>query len=116
MSKHSGAYSSAGVDYELLDAGKRAAITAARSTSSLAQHHDRFAVDDASRGEPAFAFKVNGTGFASVMECLGTKSSIAAEWQAESGVNRFNWVGYDGVAAIVNDLCSVGALPLVVSA
>lgn len=116
MNEHAGAYSAAGVDYDLLDAGKRAAIAAARSTSSLARKHAGFAVNDASRGEPGFTFEVNGSGFATVMECLGTKSSIAAEWQAESGTNRFDWVGYDGVAAIVNDLCSVGALPIVVSA
>jgi phosphoribosylformylglycinamidine cyclo-ligase len=33
-----------------------------------------------------------------------------------SGVDRFGDVAYDTVAAIVNDLCCVGALPLVVNA
>ena len=33
-----------------------------------------------------------------------------------AGVNRFADVAYDTVAAIVNDLCCVGALPLVVNA
>jgi phosphoribosylformylglycinamidine cyclo-ligase len=32
------------------------------------------------------------------------------------GINRFGAVAYDTVAAIVNDLCCVGALPLVVNA
>lgn len=115
MSENSIAYSAAGVDYALLDAGKRNAIAAARSTSPLAAQHGTV-VNDLSRGEPAFTFAVNGTELAMVMECLGTKSSIAAEFQEETGANRFDWVGYDGVSAIVNDLCSVGALPLVVSA
>ncbi len=34
----------------------------------------------------------------------------------QQGVNRFADVAYDTVAAIVNDLCCVGALPLVVNA
>ena len=115
MSEKSSVYSAAGVDYALLDAGKRNAIAAARSTSPFAAQHGAV-VNDLSRGEPAFTFAMNGTELAMVMECLGTKSSIAAEFELESGVNRFDWVGYDGVSAIVNDLCSVGALPLVVSA
>ncbi len=115
MSENSSAYSAAGVDYALLDAGKRNAIAAARSTSAFAAEHGAV-VNDLSRGEPAFTFAMNGTELAMVMECLGTKSSIAAEFQTQTGANRFDWVGYDGVSAIVNDLCSVGALPLVISA
>lgn len=111
----SSAYSKAGVDYALLDAGKRNAIAAARSTSHHAEQHG-LAVEDLSRGEPAFTFGIGGNELAMVMECLGTKSSIAAEFQQETGINRFDWIGYDGVSAIVNDLCSVGALPIVVSA
>jgi hypothetical protein len=71
--KNTGAYHSAGVDYELLDAGKRQAIAAALSTSSFAGSNDTFA-NDASRGEPAFTFTTNGLQMAMVMECLGTKS------------------------------------------
>lgn len=109
------AYHAAGVDYDLLDSGKRSAIAAARSTSAAAADSG-LTVDDASRGEPAFTFSLGPLRLATVMECLGTKSSIAAEYQTETGADRFDAVGYDGVAAIVNDLCSVGALPLVVSA
>jgi len=51
-----------------------------------------------------------------VMEGLGTKSIIARQVLEEHGINRFADVAYDTVAAILNDLCCVGALPLVVNA
>lgn len=109
------AYRSAGVDYDLLDAGKREAIAAALATSALAARHGAEAVD-ASRGEPAFVLRLGQTQLAMVMECLGTKSAVAREYQELTSVDRFEWTGYDTVAAIVNDLCSVGARPLLVSA
>ena len=71
MSDKSRVYSAAGVDYALLDAGKRNAIAAARSTSPFAAQHGAV-VNDLSRGEPAFTFAMNGTELAMVMECLGT--------------------------------------------
>ncbi len=51
-----------------------------------------------------------------VVEGLGTKSVIAAECLAAAGVSRFADIARDGVAAIVNDVISVGASPLVVTA
>jgi phosphoribosylformylglycinamidine cyclo-ligase len=71
---------------------------------------------DASRGEPAFVFELDGQTLAFVLEGLGTKSIIARHVQERLGVNRFADVAYDTVAAILNDLCCVGALPLVVNA
>lgn len=110
-----GTYRASGVDYDVLDAGKREAIAAALATSSFAATRGASAVD-ATRGEPAFVFRVAGTQLALVLECLGTKSSLARQYQEESGVDRFDWVGFDSVAAIVNDLCSTGALPWVINA
>jgi phosphoribosylformylglycinamidine cyclo-ligase len=108
-------YRAAGVDYETLDAGKRLAIAGALSTSSLLAAHGGQALD-ASRGEPAFVFELDGRAFAFVVEGLGTKSMIARHVLEEQGINRFGDVAYDTVAAICNDLCCVGALPLVVNA
>jgi len=71
---------------------------------------------DASRGEPAFVFEFDGRAFAFVVEGLGTKSIIARHVLETQGVDRFAAVAYDTVAAILNDLCCVGALPLVVNA
>jgi phosphoribosylformylglycinamidine cyclo-ligase len=115
MSPEDASYRDAGVDYEALDAGKRLAIAKALSTSPLLGARGGRALD-ASRGEPAFVFELDGRSFAFVVEGLGTKSIIARRVLEEQGVNRFADVAYDAVAAILNDLCCVGALPLVVNA
>jgi phosphoribosylformylglycinamidine cyclo-ligase len=108
-------YRAAGVDYDALDAAKRMAMAKALSTSSLLAATGARAVDS-SRGEPAFVFELDGRAFAFVVEGLGTKSIVARQVLEEQGINRFGDVAYDTVAAIVNDLCCVGALPLVVNA
>lgn len=109
------AYGAAGVDYETLDAGKRDALSEALATSSMLRSHGARALDE-SRGEPAFVFEAGGQTLAFVLEGLGTKSIIARQVEGELGISAFDNVAYDTVAAIVNDLCCVGALPLVVNA
>jgi len=115
MSDDSVSYREAGVDYDALDAGKRLAMSKALSTSALLAARGGRALDS-SRGEPAFVFELDGRAFAFVVEGLGTKSIIARQVLETQGVNRFGDVAYDTVAAILNDLCCVGALPLVVNA
>jgi phosphoribosylformylglycinamidine cyclo-ligase len=109
------AYASAGVDYAVLDAGKRLAIDSALATSSLLAARGGRALDD-SRGEPAFVFEFAGLTLALVLEGLGTKSVLARLVAERQGVNHFRAVAVDAVAAIVNDLCCVGARPLVLNA
>ena len=111
----SSAYRAAGVDYETLDAGKRNALTEALATSSRLASSGGRAIDE-SRGEPAFVFEAGGRTLAFVVEGLGTKSIIARQVQEQLGVSAFDDIAYDTVAAIVNDLCCVGAVPLVVNA
>ena len=111
----SSAYRAAGVDYEALDAGKRNALTEALATSGLLTASGGRAVDE-SRGEPAFVFEAGGQTLAFVVEGLGTKSIIARQVEEQLMVSAFDNVAYDTVAAIVNDLCCVGAVPLVVNA
>lgn len=108
-------YSDAGVDYGTLDAGKRSALTSALATSALALARGA-RLDDDSRGEPAVVFEFAGRTLALVLEGLGTKSVIARQVEAQLGVSRFDAVAVDTVAAIVNDLCCTGALPLVLNA
>jgi phosphoribosylformylglycinamidine cyclo-ligase len=115
MSEGSANYKAAGVDYDALDEGKRMAMARALATSSLLDARGGRALD-ASRGEPAFVFELGDRKFAFVMEGLGTKSVIARQLLERHGINRFADVAYDTVAAILNDLCCVGALPLVVNA
>src|SRR5262249_50140605 len=109
------AYGAAGVDYGALDAGKRSALTEALATSALLGARGGQAFD-ASRGEPAVGFEVGDQKLAFVLEGLGTKSIIARQVEEQLGFSGFDSVAYDSVAAIVNDLCCVGALPLVVNA
>jgi len=115
MSAGSADYRAAGVDYDALDAGKRSAMAKALATSPLLAARGGRALDT-SRGEPAFAFDFDGRTLAFVVEGLGTKSMIARHVLERHGVDRFADVAYDTVAAIVGDLCCVGALPLVVNA
>jgi phosphoribosylformylglycinamidine cyclo-ligase len=115
MSRDGANYRAAGVDYETLDAGKRLAMAKALSTSPLLSGRGALALDR-SRGEPAFVFELDDRAFAFVVEGLGTKSIIARHVLERQGIDRFGEVAYDTVAAILNDLCCVGALPLVVNA
>jgi phosphoribosylformylglycinamidine cyclo-ligase len=115
MSQDGASYRAAGVDYDALDAGKRLAMAEALSTSRLLGGRGGRALD-ASRGEPAFVFELGSQAFAFVVEGLGTKSIVARQVLERQGIDRFAEVAYDTVAAILNDLCCVGALPLVVNA
>ncbi len=108
-------YKSAGVDYDVLDTAKRDALAAALSTSRFLTARGGDGLDD-SRGEPAFVFRIGGELLALVLECLGTKSLLCRTFEKETGTSRFRDIGYDTVAAIVNDVVAVGAIPLVVNA
>jgi phosphoribosylformylglycinamidine cyclo-ligase len=109
------AYRRAGVDYGVLDAAKLVAQRAALATSPVARRRGA-TVEDASRGEPATLVELGGHTLAVVLECLGTKSSIARSVEAETGADHWAAIGYDTVAAAVNDCCCVGALPITVGA
>jgi phosphoribosylformylglycinamidine cyclo-ligase len=108
-------YERAGVDYVTLDAAKRVALASAAATSSNASRLGANLID-ASRGEPAVVISLGTTHLGFVLECLGTKSMIARQYLEATGVDHFDAIGYDTVAAIVNDCCCVGALPFIVNA
>ncbi|MFN2524693.1 MAG: AIR synthase-related protein [Actinomycetota bacterium] len=109
------AYREAGVDYDVLDAAKRQALAAAAATHSNPGARGGVPIA-AALGEPAFVFRIGNEVLAFVLECLGTKSLLAREYEDVTGNDRWAGVAYDTVAAIANDLCCVGALPLVVNA
>jgi phosphoribosylformylglycinamidine cyclo-ligase len=108
-------YGKLGIDYDVLDASKRDAIAFAQSTSHLLGQHGGSVVE-ASRGASAFVLELAGQHLAFVVEGLGTKSIISRHWWEVAGEDRFADIGVDAVGAIVNDVCSVGALPLVINA
>src|SRR4051794_41394757 len=109
-------YTKAGIDYDVLDESKRAAIRNAQATSPLLARHHGGRVVEESRGASAFVLELGGQQLAFVVEGLGTKSILARQWLEQTGEDRFADVAIDGVAAIVNDVASVGALPAVVNA
>jgi phosphoribosylformylglycinamidine cyclo-ligase len=108
-------YRRSGVDYGVLDEVKREAIALAAATAPLLGVSGGVEIPE-SRGSSAYVFELNGTTFAFVVEGLGTKSIIASEYLAATGVSRFADIARDAVAAIVNDVISVGAHPVVVTA
>src|SRR4051795_4457872 len=109
-------YQKAGIDYDVLDESKRAAIRNAQATSPLlAQHHGGRVVEE-SRGASAFVLEVGGQQLAFVVECLGTKSILARQWLEQTGEDRFADIAIDGVAALRTDVSRVGPLPVVVNA
>lgn len=108
-------YKDAGVDYGVLDAAKRLALAQAIATSPMLEQRGGRAHDE-SRGQSAFTFEFGGQTLALVVEGLGTKAVLARQYLDATGRDHFGAMAYDTVAAIVNDLCSVGALPLVVNA
>ncbi len=107
-------YSNSGVDYDILDPAKILAQTEGKKTASnLASG---FVEVDESRGESAYVVDAGDHYLAVVQEGLGTKNLVADEMQKLSGNSFYNQTAQDTVAAIINDLITVGAIPLIVQA
>ena len=108
-------YESAGVDYDPLDAFKRACQREAATT------RDALAAQGAAeapgtRGESAYLLDIgHGLSLAHVEEGLGTKNLIADAMAKLTGKCYYRGIGIDTVATIVNDLITVGCLPLSVA-
>lgn len=108
-------YQRAGVDYEVLDRVKREAIVLAAATASQGELTGAVEFPD-SRGCSAYVTKVGDVTLATVVEGLGTKSVVADKYLELTGDSRYADIAQDAVAAIINDVISVGALPVVVTA
>src|SRR3982751_2607285 len=107
-------YEQSGVDYDQLDAFKRACQRAAAPTAeALAAHGMREPA--AIRGESAYLIETPDEYLAHVEEGLGTKNLIADAMQKLTGRSFYRNVGIDTVATIVNDLVTTGALPVSVA-
>lgn len=111
-------YKEAGVDYDPIDAFKRKVQAAAGrlSLNPSTPDGDVFTFDEASRGESAAVIRslFGATGFALVDEGLGTKSLVADACGNELGVRTsyYDVLAQDAVAMAVNDLITIGALPV----
>ncbi|MFA6388597.1 MAG: AIR synthase related protein, partial [Patescibacteria group bacterium] len=104
-------YKSSGVHYDLLDPFKIAAQQAAATTDGNIDYLHLKEVS-ASRGESAFLIETNMGYIAHVEETLGTKNLIADAMYKITNKSYYDNIAIDTVGAIVNDLITMGALPM----
>ncbi len=104
-------YQSVGVDYSTMDPFKKAAQLAAVQTAS---NMNRFGFKELewSRGESAYLFETPIGIFAHVEEGLGTKNIVADNVSLFTGKSHYDQVSQCTIAMIVNDMATLGALPV----
>src|SRR5437867_5147948 len=102
-------YNQVGVDYDVLDAFKRACQKAAATTTGALQLHN-LREPPAIRGESAYLLEASDHYLAHVEEGLGTKNLVADAMLELTGKSLYRNIGIDTVATIVNDLITCGAL------
>jgi phosphoribosylformylglycinamidine cyclo-ligase len=107
-------YEQAGVNYDRLDAFKRACQRAAATTAPALAAHG-MSEPAAVRGESAYLIETPDEYLAHVEEGLGTKNLIADAMLERTGRSFYRNIGIDTVATIANDLVTTGALPVSVA-
>ena len=107
-------YEQAGVNYDRLDAFKRACQHAAATTTGALPRHG-LSEPASVRGESAYLMEGPDEYLAHVEEGLGTKNLVADAMEALTGRSFYANIGVDTVATIVNDLVTTGALPVSVA-
>lgn len=108
-------YSSTGVDYSVMDPLKKLAQEMGKQTSENLSKFNAKEIQE-SRGESAYVWEEEDSFRAFVIEGLGTKSLVADEVEKTTARTYYDSIAQDTVAAIVNDIIAVGALPQVVNA
>jgi phosphoribosylformylglycinamidine cyclo-ligase len=108
-------YANTGVNYDVLDQFKRHCQRAAGTTVAMLGPHG-LTEPAGIRGESAYLVETPDEFLAHVEEGLGTKNLVAdALLKLPHQGRPYYQIGIDTVAAIVNDLLTVGALPMVVA-
>lgn len=109
-------YAGSGVDYGALDPFKRRAQAAGRATAPALARFGATEVES-SRGESAYLIETADAFLAHVEEGLGTKNLVAdAMYRANGGARSYyDHLAQDTVAMIVNDMVTLGAMPLSVA-
>jgi phosphoribosylformylglycinamidine cyclo-ligase len=107
-------YTGVGVDYEAMDPFKRLAQRAGRETASAILRLGFLEVE-MSRGESAYLMDAGDHYVAHVEEGLGTKDLVADAMYRLTGKSFYDAIAQCTVAMIVNDMITVGALPLAVA-
>jgi len=107
-------YAGVGVNYDAMDPFKRMAQLAGRET---ADNIRRLNIQefDMSRGESAYLIEAAKSYLAHVEEGLGTKNLVADAMYRITGKSYYDHIAQDTVAMIVNDMITLGALPLSVA-
>src|SRR5690606_10378971 len=95
-------YEQSGVNYDALDAFKRACQKAAATTTSALQQHG-LSEPARIRGESAYLIETPDEYLAHVEEGLGTKNLVADAMLKLTGKSFYANIGIDTVATIVND-------------
>jgi phosphoribosylformylglycinamidine cyclo-ligase len=108
-------YAAAGVNYEVIDPGKKLAQTKALETAAALARRGQAEVGE-SRGESAYVVDIGDTYLSTVTEALGTKNLIADKVRAITGRSHYDAIAQDCVATILNDLATVGGAPLALTA
>lgn len=110
-------YSGVGVDYDAMDRFKRMAQFAGRRTTDNIKrlNNGEFREVEMSRGESVYLIEAANSYFAHVEEGLGTKNIIADAMYLLTGKSYYDHIAQDTVAMIVNDMITLGALPLSVA-
>lgn len=108
-------YEATGVKYAAMDPFKRMAQLAGRETAGNIRrlNNGEFQEFQASRGESVYLIEAAKSYFAHVEEGLGTKNLVADAMYQLTGKSYYYYqVAQDTVAMIVNDMITLGALPL----
>ncbi len=104
-------YEQSGVNYDRLDAFKRACQQAAATTTGALVSHG-MSEPAAIRGESAYLIETPTEFLAHVEEGLGTKNLVADSMFQLTKRSYYRNIGIDTVATMVNDLVTTGALPV----
>lgn len=102
------------VDYTKIDPLKVSAQKAAKKTAGNLPAH--FKEVEASRGESAYVVDAGNFYLASIVECLGTKALVADAVRKITGKTYYGNIAQDTIAMAVNDILTVGAKPISLSA
>lgn len=110
-------YAGTGVNYDAMDPFKRRAQLAARETAGNIVRLNRGDLREfePSRGESAYLIETPTSYLAHVEEGLGTKNLVADAMYELTGGSYYDQIAQCTVAMIVNDLVTLGALPLSVA-
>jgi phosphoribosylformylglycinamidine cyclo-ligase len=110
-------YAGVGVNYDAMDPFKRMAQIAGRATAGNINglNGGEFKEVEMSRGESVYLIEAAKSYLAHVEEGLGTKNLVADAMYALTGKTYYDQIAQDTVAMIVNDMITLGALPLSVA-